>query len=204
MIVEMRTYNIVPGQLAAVEDRVAEALPDRAALSPLVGFFRTEIGTLNQVIHLWSYESFEERSRIQGEAMKLPNWPPKIGAMIGELQSEIYTPTSFSPKLEPRALGEIYEIRTYTLKAGNMPWLLERWAAHIAPRLELSPLAFAGVSEFGPLNRFRHIWAYKDMAERSAVREAGRGFWPPPGGDPTRFLKQESMIVSPAAFSPLR
>jgi hypothetical protein len=204
MIVEMRTYNVVPGQLQSLEERLAEALPARAQLSPMAGFFRTEIGTLNQAIHLWPYESFAERSRIQGEAMKLPTWPPKIAAMVGELQSEIYAPAPFSPKLEPRELGEIYEIRTYTLRPGNMQWLIDRWAAHIEKRIELSPLVFAGSSEFGALNRWRHIWAYKDMAHRAATREAGRGFWPPPGGDPTRFLKQESIIVSPASFSPLK
>ncbi|HKM73846.1 MAG TPA: NIPSNAP family protein, partial [Stellaceae bacterium] len=68
-----------------------------------------------------------------------------------------------------------------------------------------SPLAFAGHSELGGLNRWCHIWAYKDAAERFAVRERARneGVWPPRGGQPGATLKQENMLVVPASFSPL-
>jgi NIPSNAP len=47
-------------------------------------------------------------------------------------------------------------------------------------------LAFAGHSEFGGLNRWCHIWAYKDAAERFAIREKARneGIWPPKGRGP--------------------
>jgi FMN phosphatase YigB (HAD superfamily) len=72
-------------------------------------------------------------------------------------------------------------------------------------RIKLSPLAFAGHSEFGGLNRWCHIWAYKDAAERFAVREKARkdGIWPPSGGQPGQTLVQENMLVVPSAFSPL-
>ena len=72
-------------------------------------------------------------------------------------------------------------------------------------RVKLSPLAFAGHSEFGGLNRWCHIWAYKDAAERFAVRDKARkeGIWPPKGGQPGQTLVQENMLVVPAAFSPL-
>ncbi|HVH79972.1 MAG TPA: NIPSNAP family protein, partial [Stellaceae bacterium] len=68
------------------------------------------------------------------------------------------------------------------------------------------PLAFAGHSELGGLNRWRHIWAYKDANERAAVREHARkeGIWPPKGGQPGQTLVQENMLVIPASFSPLK
>jgi hypothetical protein len=60
-------------------------------------------------------------------------------------------------------------------------------------------------SELGGLNRWCHIWAYKDAAERFAARERARneGVWPPRGGQPGVTLKQENMLVVPASFSPL-
>src|SRR5438105_14989784 len=66
-------------------------------------------------------------------------------------------------------------------------------------------LAGAWYSELGGLNRWCHIWAYKDAAERFAVRERARneGGWPPRGGQPGVTLKQENMLVVPASFSPL-
>jgi hypothetical protein len=62
----------------------------------------------------------------------------------------------------------------------------------------------AGV-EFGAANRFVHIWAYKSMDQRLAVREQARkaGIWPPAGGG-DELLAQSSKIVMPSAFSPLQ
>jgi hypothetical protein len=72
-------------------------------------------------------------------------------------------------------------------------------------RIKLSPLAGAWYSELGGLNRWCHIWAYKDAPSASRVRERARseGIWPPRGGQPGVTPKQENMLVVPASFSPL-
>ena len=54
MIIEMRTYTLQPGTIATFEERFAEALPVRAKLSPLAAFWHTEIGPLNQLVHIWA------------------------------------------------------------------------------------------------------------------------------------------------------
>src|ERR1700730_8290227 len=130
---------------------------------------------------------------------------PNIREFVTEQQSEIFLPAPFSPKLEPRQLGNLYEIRTYTLKPGGISGVIDRCSTQIAAPIKLSPLAFAGHSELGGLNRWCHIWAYKDAAERFAVREKARkdGIWPPRRGQPGQTLVQEKMLVVPAAFSPL-
>ena len=121
MIIEMRTYTVQPGSVATVEERFGQALPARAKLSPLAAFWHTEVGPLNRVIHVWAYDSFEERTRVRAESQKLEGWPPNIREFVTEQQSEIFLPAPFSPKLEPRQLGNLYEIRTYTLKPGGIP-----------------------------------------------------------------------------------
>ena len=205
MIIEMRTYTVQPGSVATVEERFGQALPARAKLSPLAAFWHTEVGPLNRVIHVWAYDSFEERTRVRAEAQKLEGWPPNIREFVTEQQSEIFLPAPFSPKLEPRKLGNLYEIRTYTLKPGGIPGMIDRWSTQIAERIKLSPLVGAWYSELGGLNRWCHIWGYKDAAERFAVRERARneGVWPPRGGQPGATLRQENMLVVPASFSPL-
>ena len=70
MIIEMRTYTVQPGSVATVEERFGQALPARAKLSPLAAFWHTEVGPLNRVIHVWAYDSFEERTRIRTEFAK--------------------------------------------------------------------------------------------------------------------------------------
>jgi hypothetical protein len=206
MIVEFRTYRLKPNTIALAEENFGKALPARTKLSPLAAFWHTEIGPLNRIIHVWPYANFEERTRIRAESQKLEGWPPNIREFVEEQESEIFIAAPFSPKLEPRQLGGVYEIRTYTHAAGVIPGLIDRWSTQIGERTKLSPLVFAGHSEFGGLNRWRHIWAYKDANHRAEVRERAvkEGIWPPKGGQPDQMLAQENMLVIPASFSPLR
>src|SRR6266704_918859 len=107
MIVEMRTYTLNPGTTAQFEERFGAALPARAKVSPLAAFWHTEVGPLNQVIHVWPYESLDERTRVRAEAMKAEGWPPNTRELTIAQQSEIFLPAPFSPPLEPRQLGSI-------------------------------------------------------------------------------------------------
>jgi NIPSNAP len=203
MIIEMRIYRVKAGSVPEVEKRFDEALKERVKISPLGAFFHTEIGPLNRIIHCWPYEDLAQRSKLRGEAMKLPTWPPKTSEFLESMESKIIIPAPFSPKMEPRRLGGIYEIRTYTMLPGVAGQVTERWAERIEGRTKFSPLAFCGHTELGPLNQWIHVWAYKDAAERFRVRDEARaaGAWPPA----TRgmFVQQENMLVVPAEFSPL-
>jgi len=206
MIVEMRTYTLKPGSTAQFEERFGAALPVRAKVSPLAAFWHSEVGPLNQVIHVWPYETMDERTRLRAEATKLQGWPPNVREFVVDQNAQIFIPAPFSPKLEPRQLGGIYEIRMYTLRPGAIPSQIDRWSTAIDARVKLSPLAFAGHSELGDLNIWCHIWAYKDANHRAEIREKARkeGIWPPKGGQPGTMIKQENMLVVPASFSPLR
>jgi hypothetical protein len=205
MIIEMRTYTLHPGTLAEVEKRFGEALPNREKHSKLAAFWHTEVGQLNQIIHLWAYDSFEHRAATRSAATKEPGWPPAIREFVANQQSEIFHPAPFSPPLEPRHVGPLFEIRQYTLIPGAIPGLIERWSEKIEGRQKFSPLIAGMYSEFGALNKWVHIWAYKDAAERTTARTAAAatGQWParnPPGV----VVKQENAFVLPASFSPIR
>ena len=204
MIIEMRSYRMKPGSIPEVENRFAEGLRERTKVSPLGAFFHTEVGPLNRIIHVWPYEDFAQRAQVRSQ--KIEGWPPNIREFVEEQQSEIFIPAPFSPKLEQRELGGIYEIRMYTLAPGAIPGQIDRWSTAIDARTKLSPLAFAGHSELGGLNKWCHIWAYKDANHRAETRAKAmrEGIWPPKGGQPGQTLIQENMLVIPAAFSPLR
>ena len=81
MIVEMRTYTLKPGTTAQFEERFGAALPARAKVSPLAAFWHSEVGPLNQVIHVWPYETMDERTRLRAEATKLQGWPPNVPSL---------------------------------------------------------------------------------------------------------------------------
>ena len=185
--------------------RSGKALPARQKYSKLGAFWHSEIGPLNQVIHVWPYESVEERNDVRADAAKDPEWPPANPSdMYVSQESEIWHPAPFMRPLgEDQALGNIYEMRTYTYQTGTMGKVLELWAAAIPHREEHSPLALGMTSELGGLNKWMHVWPYKSLGERDIIRaEASKSpHWPPP----TRefLVSQQNKMLAPAAFSPL-
>jgi len=206
MIIEMRTYQLKPASIPQFEERFGAALPERLKFSPLAAFWHTEVGPLNQVIHVWPYDTFEQRIQVRTTAIASGKWPPATREFVVEQKSELFLPAPFSPPLEPRQLGGIYEIRMYSFAAGAIPGVIERWSAKIGERVKLSPLVGAWYSEIGVLNKWVHIWAYKDANHRAQVRAeaVAKGIWPPGSAAAGVLLKQENMLVVPASFSPLR
>jgi len=204
MLLEMRIYTLRPGTTPQATERFGEGLPGRAKISPLAGFFRTEIGPLNQIIMLWPYETLGEYERLRG--VKVEGWPPKLAEFVIEMESTILTAAPFSPRIEPRSYGELYEIRRYNYSPGSIPHVITEWGKQIEARQKYSPLVFAGSSELGLLNQWVHIWAYKDYAERQRARDEARkaGVWPTKPNPGAVVLKQQNALVIPAAFSPWR
>jgi len=93
-------------------------MPGRAKLSPLSGFWNTEVDKLNQIIHVWAYENTGERDRIRAKPVKSGVWPPKIADFVLDMESKILHPAPFSPPFEPGEHGGIYEFRAYSYGPG--------------------------------------------------------------------------------------
>lgn len=212
MIYEVRTYDIKPKSLGEVEKRFGEAYEFRKTLSPLAAFWHTEIGPLNQIIHVWPYKDIAERDRIRSEAVASGNWPPKIGEFIVNMRSEIFIPFKFSPEIKPGKMGPYFEMRTYTFAPGELGKIQKVWEKALPERQKISPLVGIWYSELGGLNRFTHIWAYPSLDARNETREkaSATGAWPPSAyakreNMPDALLvAQENKIVMPSAFSPLQ
>ena len=97
----MRTYTLHPGKVAEFEALIErEALPHLTKYASLVGWWSTDIGPLNQVVHLWAYENLGERERArrrQGEDATLAAFRPKAQQLVVSQESKILVPSSFSP-----------------------------------------------------------------------------------------------------------
>ena len=96
--------NVVRLELGKVPEFQAliekEALPVINKYSKLVGWWSTEVGPLNEVVHIWAYEDLNHRERArkaQGEDPQLQAFRPKAQAMIVSQYNKILTPASFSP-----------------------------------------------------------------------------------------------------------
>jgi len=104
MIIDLRTYTMAPGRLKAyLEMYEKEGFPVQIRhLGKPIGYFTTEIGTLNQVVHLWGYESLADRERRRATMEVDPEWVAyrSKSAASGNIQHQenrILKSTSFSP-----------------------------------------------------------------------------------------------------------
>lgn len=205
MIYEVRTYQIAPGSLNAVIDTFGKHYEHRKQFSALAAFWYTEIGPLNEIIHIWPYADVAERDRVRAEASASPHWPPPIREHMVAQRSELFTPSPATPEFMTGEIGPYFEMRSYMMAPGAIPATVEAWQGSIAARKELSPVVISMFTEFGDLNKHVHVWAYESLNQRAEIRDQARsqGIWPPKGA-PGRLVTQENKICLAAPFSPVR
>lgn len=102
MIVEERIYRIRSGKLRDYLSLVREEgiAIQQPILGNLIGYFVSEIGPLNHVVHLWGYADLEDRARRRQELAGDPRWQaftPRLTACIETMENRILLPTDFSP-----------------------------------------------------------------------------------------------------------
>lgn len=102
MYFEMRTYTIRPGRIGAYMDHFESVgLPILQRYAELVGYWFTDIGELNQVIHIWRYDSLDQRAlkrkALYDDAEWKTDFLPKALEMLEKQESKIMYATSFSP-----------------------------------------------------------------------------------------------------------
>lgn len=102
MIYEMRTYRMkvgtVPAYLKLVEQEGIAV--QKSHLGQLVGYFFSEIGALNEIVHIWAYADLNDREARRATLAADPRWQvflPKIQALIETMDNKILKPASFSP-----------------------------------------------------------------------------------------------------------
>ena len=203
-IYEIRTYLLKPGTLAEFERLFGAALVDRVKISPLGAYWHTTLGPLHQVIHVWPYESLAHREECRTKALASGKWPAKVQHLMLKRENEIMRPAPFMRELVPGFYGPIYEWRSYTTWTWKEGLFLERVGAVIEEREKHSRLIAYWRGEIGSQNHLVHVWAYTSLDERARVRvEATKGgSWPP---NVREFLvAQETKILEPAPFSPLK
>lgn len=204
MIYEFRTYTLRPGTLPEFLQRFGDALPKREQLSKLAAFWYTDIGPLNEVIHVWPYEDAAERAVIRADAVRRGIWPPATGEFIRTMKAEIFEAMPCSPPFVASDRGPIFEMTIHVLKPFTLPKMNNHWNDHFSNRG--APEALVGVfaSEVGELNRWMHIWAYKNLEERAAVRSDPAVVPDLPWSEGEIIVEEATKILLPAPFSAIR
>jgi hypothetical protein len=102
MIVEERTYTVKPGTVSQYyDDYNPRGLQiQKRILGNLIGYFHTEIGPLNKIVHLWGYESLADREKRRAALAADPEWLAYLRQspdIIVDMESRILIPAPFSP-----------------------------------------------------------------------------------------------------------
>ena len=203
-IVEMRTYSLQPGTVPLALERIAKGIEERTRLSPLAGLWQTEFGRLHQIIHIWPYEGLAEREQVRSRFKDLKNWPARTGEWTEASETKIMHPAPFSPPLNPRAIGPVYEVRTDSYRGGQLGEITKLWTRTFERGV---PECFVGAwhTDLGPMNQWIHIWGFPSLEART---QAMQTYDANQHADAEKlakiFVSQESVICRPASFSPLR
>ena len=108
MFVDHRIYTIPHGQMQAYLARYqAIGLPlQRRYLGHHIGCFVSEIGSLEQVIHLWGFPSMADREERRTRIEQDPEWiafRQSIQGTFSLQETSIWRAASFSPQLKVSA-----------------------------------------------------------------------------------------------------
>jgi hypothetical protein len=119
-IVDLRTYTIRPRGMAEfldVFDRLAMPIQLKH-LGPPLGFYVSDIGVLNQVVHLWAYDSLADYDRRRTARDNDAEWPAYLSAsghLIVAQENRFVTRVAFKtletaasadPRLSAALMGE--------------------------------------------------------------------------------------------------
>ena len=106
MIVEMRTYTLALGATGRYFKLYGDKglAVQKRILGHLVGYYAVEVGPLNQVIHLWAYDSLDERAKRRAELWADKDWlayVAEVGSLVVKQEIQILNPAPFFKVPEP-------------------------------------------------------------------------------------------------------
>jgi hypothetical protein len=175
----------------------------------LEGYWSTEIGQLNQVMHLWSYSDLNERARLRAELAKNARWTGEYVALIRPFlaRQEVRLLNAIKPPVAPASTGNIYELRNYRARPLAAREWIAAFTAALPAREKYSKIVGLWQTETGQPNEVCHIWAYPSLNARAEARANASNdpVWKEFLGKGPSFLEEmHSTIMLPAPHSPLQ
>jgi hypothetical protein len=211
MLHELRIYTTFPGQAPALAKLSAEVGREIRGddHGKLEGYWLTEVGALNQVCHLWSYENAADREAKRAKLSTNADWNnvylTQSRPLMQRQDTRIMIPAR--PIANPGSEGNIYEFRYYRCKPGlakKAAGLLNEALVH---REKYSKCAGLWTGDAGQPNEMMHLWAYESFEHRMEARNgaaADPGWKAFLGANKENLEEMHSMIMLPYAHSPLK
>ncbi|XP_041041336.1 protein NipSnap homolog 3A isoform X2 [Carcharodon carcharias] len=172
---EFRTYIIQPGKVADFMKLTSDNIHLRTAHSELIGYWSVEIGCLNEVFHIWKYDSYKERAAVREALANNKDWQQnyisKMLPMLLNQTSEIVYMVPWAELRKPPKKG-IYELINYQMVPGGPVVWGKAFQKAVSAHNHVGYCTLIGVfhSEFGHLNKVHSLWWHEDGDQRAAGR----------------------------------
>lgn len=210
---ELRTYNIQPHLNTAFLRLTGEKIHLRTAHSELVGYWSVEYGGLNQVFHIWKYDSYAQRASVRAALAQDPNWIEqyisKALPMLSSQDNEVLYLVPWSKVQKPPKDGGVFELSTFQMKPGGPAVWGKAFQAAVGIRTGSRYAHAVGVfhSEFGPLNQVHVLWWYESADERASIRRTSHEDARVVAAvreSAVYLVSQKNKLMFPCAFSPMK
>lgn len=169
-IYEIRTYKVKPKYFKEYIKFTEDHFHLRIKHSKLFGFWSSELGSLNEVTHIWEYDDHEHRRKVRLALANDEEWQKNY---IRNVAPMYRSQTNSTMMLLPWSLitlpnkSGIYELQTF-----NMNSHTDIWEGRLKAAMELSSLKLKScnsvlvacfTSIFGPHNTVFALWQHESF-----------------------------------------
>jgi len=205
---EIRTYTLNPSDYPAFLALTNEKIHMRLKHSKLLGYWITELGGVNEVVHIWEYDSLAHRQKIREALVKDKEWMEgymaKMRPMLQKQENAVMWELPFwvFEKPKPSETTGVYSLRAYQPLDASRNAIDHRMRAVVE---SLNPLG-AWAVEWGSVNTVMTLQRFNSLDELHSPFEglhsvdlAYLSF-----ENANNFFCKQSKLLLPAAWSPLK
>ncbi len=211
MIYELRTYTLHHGKLPAYLDLARTVgRPIRGnEYGRCHGYWTSEFGALNQVWHLWSYDSLDERARLRDALAQNPRWRSEYVANVQPLlaRQDIRFLNPIKDIAPPDTPGGFIGLRIYRMNPGKLAGWAKAFREVMPAREKYSQNIGIWTGEAPQPNEALHMWAYANLSSRTRIRAevlkdpAWLAFLSATAGS---IAEMQNILLMPTDFSPMQ
>jgi hypothetical protein len=209
-VYELRTYTLKPGAVGDMLKAASTVERDirKNAFGRLEGYWSTDIGPLNRVMQLWSFNDSNERAQLQAGLANDRRWSGEYAPLVRPLivRQEIRLLKGVVGPVPPTSAGNVYEFRNYRVKSGAVGQWIDAFLTGLPGRERHGKIVGLWHTDTDEPNEVCHIWAFPSLNARAEARSNAlkEPEWQAFLAKGSPLLEEmHSTIMLPASHSPL-
>ncbi|XP_013413542.1 protein NipSnap homolog 3A isoform X2 [Lingula anatina] len=197
-VYEIRTYSLYPKDVKEFMAISEEKLHLRLRASKIIGYWTSEIGGMNQVFHIWEYDSLKHRAQVRAALASDPDWLSQYISRVISMwckQDNLLTKAIAGPDGDlDQDKGNLYFLQRYNSNSSSMSNLTsELQSLQSGTNIKL---AGGWSSILGPKDTAYLLWQCKDPDDFLV--------WQENSSEKVKVVPEHSQLLIPCPWSPLK